>query len=137
MGKINLNRLQGFSFEAENSLGFKTTLDGSVSIGGNDKGFRPMEMLLIGLGGCSAFDVLSILQKQRQNPTDFSITVDGERSDDIPSVYTNIHVIFSIAGEVSEKHAEKAIELSMEKYCSVAKMLGQMAKISWEFKLLG
>ena len=136
MVEIFLNRTEGYQFEAKNSSGIKVQLDGPKSIGGGEQGFRPMEMLLVGLGGCSAFDIVSILQKQKQTVDDFSIAVKGERSNDIPSVYTEIKVEFVLKGNLNSKFVQKAVNLSMDKYCSVAKMLGKIAQINWSYKIV-
>ena len=136
MVEVNLKRLEGFKFEATNSLGKSAVLDGPAGIGGSDDGLRPMEMVLMGLAGCSSFDLVSILQKQRQTVEDLDIKVQGERSDNVPSVYEKIHMVFSLKGEIDPKKLEKALELSVEKYCSVAAMLNSTAKITYEYKII-
>lgn len=131
MTEIQLKRVEGYKFEATNSLGKTAVLDGPAKIGGSDDGLRPMEMLLIGLAGCSSFDVLHTLEKGRQKVEDLDVTVKGERADAIPAIYTRIEVHFKASGEVSLKRLEQAVKLSMEKYCSVSAMLGKSAEITF------
>ena len=122
--EIKLKRVEGMQFDCVSGEGHTVRIDGPPAIGGTDTGPRPMEMVLMGLAGCSAVDVMMILGKQRQNPADVEITVTAERADAIPAVFTKINIHVScIGGEVSLKKLEKACELSMEKYCSVSKML--------------
>jgi putative redox protein len=130
MTEINLKRIEGLKFEAINSLGKTAILDGPEKIGGTNDGLRPMEMLLIGLAGCSSFDIIHILQKGRQEVEDFDVNVKAERADAIPSVFTDIHLHFKASGKLSQKRLDQAVELSMEKYCSVSAMLGQSCKIT-------
>lgn len=128
--QIKLNQIDNYKFECVNSAGKSAIIDGPASIGGGDDGVRPMEMVLMGLGGCSSFDVLNILKKQRVDIQDLQIIVDGTRADEVPSVFTEIVVTFKAKGQFPIKKLEKAAELSMEKYCSVSKMLGATVKIS-------
>lgn len=130
MTEINLKRIEGLKFEAINSLGKTAILDGPEKIGGTNDGLRPMEMLLIGLAGCSSFDIIHILQKGRQDVQDFDVNVKAERADAIPSVFTDIHLHFKASGQLSQKRLDQAVQLSMEKYCSVSAMLGQSCKIT-------
>lgn len=136
MVEVNLNRISGFKFEAQNSLGKSVVLDGPAKIGGTDDGLRPMEMLLIGLAGCSSFDLIHILEKGRDEVFDVDVKVQGERGDDIPSVFTKIHLHFKVSGSFSEKKLQRALQLSMEKYCSAAAMLGKVADISFDYEIL-
>jgi putative redox protein len=127
---ISLKRVSGYKFEAKNSLDKTVILDGPTKIGGSDDGFRPMEMVLVGLAGCSSFDVLHTLEKGRQEVGNLEITVDAERADAIPAVYTKIHLHFATTGKVTEKRLKQAVSLSVEKYCSVAAMLCKTATIT-------
>jgi putative redox protein len=107
-------------------------MDASPTIGGENLGVRPMEMLLCALGGCSGIDVISILKKQKQEPSDFSIKIDGEREQGKePALWKNIHAEFSFAGNLDAQKLIRAVELSLEKYCSVAKTLEQSATITY------
>ncbi len=125
MIRIELNRLNdGFHFAAENESGNTVHLDGSPDIGGANMGMRPMQMLLAAMGGCSAIDVINILKKQRQELKDLKITVSGEREQDaIPSLYTTVHAHYKFFGALDPDKVEKAINLSIDKYCSVSKTL--------------
>jgi putative redox protein len=136
MTEIKLTRQGGYRFEATNSLGKTAVLDGPAKIGGNDDGMRPMEMVLVGLAGCSSFDVLHTLEKGRQEPEDVEVTVQAERADAVPSVFTNINLHFKVSGKVTEKRLSQAIDLSVEKYCSVAAMLSKTAKITSSFEIV-
>ena len=113
------------------------TMDSAEKTGGYDAGNRPMEMILIGLGGCTAMDVLSILKKKRVPFTDFEIKIDAERADDFPKVFTKIKVHFIVYGnEINPKDVERAIELSETKYCSVTAMLKKSAEIVTDFEII-
>lgn len=131
---IEIHRLDdAFHLEAVNDNGNTIQTDGSLEIGGGNKGFSPMQLLLAALGGCSAIDILLILKKQRQNVRDLKIKVEGEReaTGDV-KIYRQIHLIFEVYGNVTQEKAEKAVALSIDKYCSVAKTLEPTATISWE-----
>ncbi len=131
---IKLNRKNNaVHLEAVNESGNMVQLDGAPKIGGENKGARPMELVIMGLGGCSSMDVISILQKQKQEIIDYSVEIEADRdTDNIPSLFTNIHVKFIITGKVDLKKAEKAVQLSMDKYCSVTKILEKTATITHE-----
>lgn len=124
-------------FEAINEDGIKVQLDGSPNIGGENKGTRPMQMLLMGLGGCSGIDVVMILNKQKINPEVIRININATRVDTVPSIFENIHVVFEFGGAgLDEKKLKRAVSLSMDKYCSVAKILGESASITHDIKIL-
>ena len=133
--EIKLRRVKNCNFEAVNSSGAVAMIDGPPSIGGENKGVRPMEMVLMGLAGCSSMDLLLIVGKQRQNPEDVEVTVKGVRVDAVPAVYSDIHMHFEVSGEVDEKKLQKAVDMSVEKYCSVAKMLEPTVKITHSVSL--
>lgn len=112
------------SFKATSGSGHSVQLDGPPDHGGRDLGPRPMEMVLMGLGGCSSFDVMSILQKSRQDVTDCRCELDAERADAVPSVFTRIHLHFIVTGRgLKENLVKRAVSLSAEKYCSASIML--------------
>ena len=114
----------GVSFSAESGSGHIITLDGPPNLGGENLGARPMELILMGLGGCTAFDVMTILKKTRQDVTDCVAQLSAERADAVPSVFTNIHVHFVVTGHhLKDKHVARAIKLSAEEYCSASIML--------------
>ncbi len=138
MIKIELNRLNdSFHMEAVNEQGNTVHLDASPDIGGGNNGMRPMQLLLAAMGGCSSIDIINILKKQRQDLKDIKITVTGEREKDaIPSLYTNVHAHFKLFGNLDADKAEKAVALSVEKYCSVAKTLEKTAKVTYSFEII-
>ncbi len=136
--KINLKRLnKAVHLEATNSEGNIVSIDGAPKIGGEGKGARPMELLLMGLGGCSSMDILSILEKQKVELQDFNIEIEADRdTENTPSLFTNIHLIFKFEGEnLNMKKIERAVTLSMDKYCSVTKIIEKTAKITYEIVL--
>ncbi len=136
--KIKLKRLkEPFVLEAENETGNKMILDASPEIGGSNSGPRPMELLLMGLAGCSSIDVLMILEKQKVKVIDYSVEVDAEREKvDHANLFKNIHLKFKVKGALAEEQVRRAIDLSLEKYCSVAKTLEKTAKITYEFEVI-
>jgi len=135
--KVELKRVNdAFHFEAIGAAEVPVHIDGSPEIGGVNAGARPMEMILMGLGGCSAIDIVLILQKQRQVIEDISITVEGERvTNETPSVFKTIHVHYSFKGDLSEEKVKRAIDLSMEKYCSVTAILNKTAEVTHSFSI--
>lgn len=135
--KISINRTDGdFQMEAVNEDGNKIMMDGASDIGGNNSGFRPMQLLLAAVGGCSAIDVLIILKKQKQEIDSFTIEVEGEREKiEGYSLFRDICLHFKIKGKVDKEKAERAIKLSLEKYCSVTKTLEPTAKITFKLTI--
>ena len=135
--RITLRRIgEPYHFEATNSAGNTVHIDAGAAIGGTGKGVRPMEMLLMGLAGCSGIDVISILRKQRQQIDAMDVEVVGERGEGQEATpFTKIVVRFALRGAIEESHLKRAIELSMDKYCSVAKTLEKTATITWEYTL--
>lgn len=129
--------LDHMSFVGESGSGHSVVMDGSPEHGGRNLGVRPMEMVLLGLGGCSAFDVVKILKKARQPVVDCEVQLEAERSSEVPSVFTRIKLIYVVSGtDLSPQQVARAVDLSMEKYCSVTKMLEGSVEISHEFKLV-
>ena len=123
-------------FVGESTTGHKVLMDGPTEGGGHDLGPRPMEMLLLGTGACSSYDVISILKKARQNVVSCEVEVSSERAKTEPKVFTDIHIHFKVTGkDLKEKHVERAVSLSAEKYCSASIMLGETAKISHSFEI--
>ncbi|MBL7934813.1 MAG: OsmC family protein [Bacteroidia bacterium] len=135
--KINIKRLNDdFHMEASNEDGNILHMDGSPDIGGQGKGMRPMQLLLAAVGGCSAIDVILILKKQKQVIESFEVEVDGEREKiEDYSLFREICLNFKIKGNVDLDKAERAVKLSMEKYCSVSKTLEPTAKITYKVTL--
>lgn len=111
-------------FCGETASGHVVTMDGPPDHGGQDKGPRPMETLLIGMGGCTSFDVMTILKKTRQDVVDCVAQISAERADEVPAVFTKIHVHFVVSGRgIKEAHVKRAVSLSAEQYCSASIML--------------
>src|SRR5687767_761637 len=132
--KISLHRKSGsFGFEAKDEAGHLLQSDSSVENGGSGSGFRPMQLLLAALGGCSAIDIVTILQKQKQEIQDFSIEVRGEREPGVtPSLWKKVAVTFQLSGPIDTDKAVRAADLSMQKYCSVAETLRRGGtEITW------
>lgn len=125
-----------FHFRAENEEGNLVDMDGSSAIGGMNKGMRPMQLLLSGLGGCAGIDVVMILKKQKQEFSSFKINIDGRREEGKePSLFEKILVEFNLRGKIDADKLKRAVELSMDKYCSVAKTLEKTANIQYRIIL--
>ncbi len=125
------------SLEGLSESGHRVLMDRSPKAGGQNLGARPMEMLLLGLGGCALIDVILILRKSRQVFSDIRVKIDAERAENIPQVFTRIHLHFVVtAGEIDPSRVERAISLSAEKYCSASKMFDSVAQITHDFEIL-
>jgi putative redox protein len=138
MIKIELERVEGdFGFEAKDAQGHIVRIDTSPDSGGTNFGVRPMQMLLMGLGGCSGIDIVSILKKQRQTIDSFSMKIEGEREPGKePSLWKDITIVFELTGNIDPDKAKRACELSMEKYCSVAETLRRAGgDVKWEVRV--
>jgi putative redox protein len=132
--KARVKLVDGMMFVGESGSGHAVVMDGAPEYGGRNLGIRPMEMLLIGLGGCTAFDVVQILRKGREQVTDCEVEVTAERAETDPKIFTKIHVDYRVRGkDLAPAKVERAIQLSKEKYCSASIMLGAVAEIthSW------
>ncbi len=125
-------------FQGETESGHRVTMDGPPDHGGQNKGPRPMETLLIGMGGCTSFDVMTILKKTRQDVVDCIAEISAERADEIPSVFTKIHVHFVVKGRgIKEKSVERAVRLSAEEYCSASIMLQRAGvEVTHDFEIV-
>lgn len=136
--EVNIRRQSGtFHMRGTNSEGRSVETDAAVSIGGTNKGVRAMEMVLMALGSCSAVDIIKILEKSKQNLEDIRINIKGERKENaIPSPFIHIHVHYELHGDISPKKADRAVDLSLNKYCSVAHMLRQTAQIEYTFEIV-
>ncbi len=125
------------SFEGTSDSGFKVPLGTSPNVGGDDDGFRPLELLAIGLAGCTAMDVVSILRKKRQEIGNFEVKVHAERSDEHPKVFTHLSIEYVISGkDISREAVERAVELSANKYCPAQAMLKQVAPMEMKVTIL-
>ncbi|MFT5887793.1 MAG: putative redox protein [Zhongshania sp.] len=122
--KATVKWVDGAMFLAESGSGHSVVMDGPDDHGGRNMGVRPMEMLLLGMGGCASFDVMSMLKKSRQNIVGCRCELQAERADAVPSVFTKIHLHFVVSGvNLKEAHVKRAVELSAEKYCSASIMM--------------
>jgi putative redox protein len=130
--KISLQRNNDkFHFTATSELGAKIDLDASESIGGENLGMRPMEVLASSLAGCSSIDILNILYKQKLVVEDYNVEVDAKRSEDLPGVFTSIHLTINLVGNIPLDKAQRAADLSFGKYCSVSKMIENGCEITY------
>tara|TARA_B100001179_G_scaffold194988_1_gene153036 strand:- start:227 stop:643 length:417 start_codon:yes stop_codon:yes gene_type:complete len=128
---------EGSTFEGVAGSGHRVTMDVAPEVGGRNLGLRPMEMVLLGLGGCTAIDVLHMLRKGRQPITDMRVELDAERADDVPKVFTRIHLHFVLTGAGLDPHKiERAINLSASKYCSASMMLNKTAEMTHDFEIV-
>lgn len=136
--KARIKWVQDAMFLAESGSGHSVVMDGPEDHGGRNMGVRPMEMLLMGLGGCSSFDVMSILKKSRQDVVDCVCEMQAERADTVPAVFTKIHMHFVVKGnKLKEAHVKRAVELSAEKYCSASIMLEKAdVEITHDFEMI-
>lgn len=122
--KASVKWVDGAMFVGESGSGHSVVMDGPPDHGGRNMGIRPMEMLLLGLGGCSNFDVIDILKKSRQRVTDCRVEISAERADEVPAVFSKIHLHFVVSGDqLKQNHVKRAVSLSAEKYCSASLML--------------
>lgn len=129
--------IDGRMFVGESGSGHAVVMDGPPDHGGRNLGIRPMEMLLIGVGGCSSFDVVEILEKGRNEVTSCKVELQAERADGVPAVFTRIHLHFIVKGRnLKAANVERAIKLSAEKYCSASIMLGKSVDISHDFEII-
>lgn len=135
--KARVKWLDNMSFVGESGSGHSVVMDGPPELGGRNLGVRPMEMLLLGLGGCSSFDVVLILQKSKQQVVDCEVQIEAERAEKEPKVFTRIHLHFIVTGRnLATDKVERAIKLSAEKYCSASIMLAKTAEVTHDFEVL-
>lgn len=134
--KVRIKWVEGVSFVGESETGHAVVLDGAPENGGRNIGMRPMEMLLIGMGACTSFDVVTILKKARQPIVDCVAEITAERANEVPKVFTKIHVHFVVTGDgLNETQVERAVKLSAEKYCSASIMLSKSVEITHDFEI--
>jgi putative redox protein len=135
--KARIKWVEQVEFLGETESGHAVLMDGAPAAGGRNLGPRPMEMLLLGAGGCTSFDVITILKKSRQAVSDCYVEIDAERADSDPKVFTRIHMHFVVKGrDIKPDVVEKAIKLSAEKYCSASIMLGATAAMTHDFEVV-
>lgn len=134
---VRVKWLDHMSFVGESGSGHSVVMDGAPEDGGRNLGVRPMEMVLLGLGGCATFDVVLILKRARQNVEDCQVLIEAERATEAPKVFTKINMVFQVKGKgLSEKQVARAVSMSAEKYCSVSKMLEHTAEMTHTYEIL-
>ena len=135
--KARVQWLDGRAFVGESGSGHAVVMDGAPDSGGRNIGVRPMEMLLLGLGGCTAFDIVMILERMREKVTGLDIALEGERAAQDPKVYTHVKMIYKAKGRgLKPANVERAVNLSAEKYCSASAMFGKTATIEHSFEII-
>lgn len=134
--KARAKLIEGMAFMGEAGSGHALVMDGSPEYGGRNLGFRPMELILLGVAGCTAFDVVNILRKGREDVADCVVEVAGERAAEDPKVFTKVHLIYRVKGRsLSPAKVERAIRLSKEKYCSASIMVAKTAEMTFEYHI--
>jgi putative redox protein len=137
MVEAKVNLIKDMQFQGTASSGHTIVMDADDVSGGTNAGFRPMELLLVGLGGCSGMDVISILRKKRQRVSGLEVNVQGERADSYPKIYKTVHIEYIVKGTGIEQEAvERAIHLSVDKYCSVGATLAKAGTITHSYKIV-
>jgi putative redox protein len=135
--KARVKWIEDVQFIGESGTGHSLIMDGPEELGGHGTGMRPMELLLLGLGGCTSFDVVEMLKKSRQNIDDCVVEISAKRSEKVPKIFTCIHIHYIVTGEnIKEKQVKRAVELSAEKYCSASLMLGKAAEITHDYAII-
>jgi putative redox protein len=137
MVEAKVTLVEGMQFKGSATSGHTLIMDADDAAGGQNKGFRPMELLLVGFGGCSGMDMISILRKKRQNVTGLDIKVKGERAETYPKIYKEVNIEYVVKGRGIQKEAvERAIELTLEKYCSVGATLAKAGTITHSYRII-
>ncbi len=137
MVEAKVTLVKDMQFSGRATSGHTLNMDADDASGGHNAGFRPMELLLVGFGGCSGMDVISILRKKRQPVSGLEINVKGEKSDDHPKIYKEVHIEYIVKGKgVGKEAVERAIALSLDKYCSVGATLAKAGKITHSFRIV-
>jgi len=131
-----VQHVKGLTFVGKGESNHWVVLDGPSEFGGTEAGTKPMELVLIALGGCTGIDVISILEKMKVKYTDFKMAITAEMAKAHPKKFTKIHIKYSIHGDVPEEKMKKAMELSQTKYCSVSEMLRKSAEVTYEYEIL-
>jgi len=135
--KARVKWVEDLQFVGESGTGHTIVMDGPEELGGHGTGMRPMELLLLGMGGCTSFDMVQMLKKGRQDIRDCVVEIDSERSSEIPKVFTKIHVHYIVTGkDLKEAQVKRAVELSTQKYCSASIMLGETAEIAHDYEII-
>ncbi len=136
MGETRINLISGMQFVGTGSSGHSVLMDASTKVsGGKDSAARPLDLMLIALGGCTGMDVISILRKMRTEPAAFSIKIDEERAKEYPQVVTKVHITYYVTNDVPEENLKKAIDLSLSKYCPIANTIAGVTKITSNYEI--
>lgn len=134
--EVEVRNIEGVTFIGKGESNHWVSLDGPEKFGGSEAGSKPMELVLISLGGCTGMDITSLLNKMRVNYDDFKIKLSAERSEEQPKIFTKIHIKYIFKGkDIPEDKIEKAVNLSQEKYCSVSAMLREAAEVTYEYEI--
>jgi putative redox protein len=134
--KARIKWIEDVAFVGESGSGHAIVLDGAADAGGRNLGVRPMEAVLIGMGTCAAYDVVTILRKGRNNLTDCEVHLEATRADEIPKVFTTVHMRFVVSGkELKDAAVNRAVSLSAEKYCSATAMIEKTAKVTFDYEV--
>ena len=135
--KAKIKWIDKVNFRGESDSGHQVMIDGPKELGGENKGMRPMELMLLGMGGCTSFDVVTILKKSRQSIKSCEALISAERASEAPKVFTKIHIRFMIEGnDLDESSVERAIRLSAEKYCSATIMMSKSVEITHDYRII-
>ncbi len=132
MGRTVVKFVDGMQFIGQGESGHVVVMDSDPKVGGQNSAARPVETMLCALGGCTGMDVISILRKMRTMPTSFRIEIGDERAPEHPKVLTRLHLTYRFKGNVPKENADKAIKLSMERYCPITNMINKVAQVTWE-----
>ncbi len=132
MGKTFVKFAGGMHFIGRGESGHAVLMDADPRVGGENSAARPVETMLSALGGCTGMDVISILRKMRTVPTSFTIEIEDERASEYPKVLTKVHIVYRFKGDVPKENVDKAIKLSMERYCPIINVINKVAEVSWE-----
>ena len=135
--RVELHRInQKVHFQAHNEDGNTIDIDGAPSIGGENQGFRPMQLVLAAIASCSLMDLVTILEKSRQPVEDIQVSVEGTRADKVPAVFTGVSLHYKLIGTLEKEKVERALDLAVNKYCSVGAMIEKTAKINYTYEIL-
>jgi len=135
MGRTTVNHTGGMAFVGTGASGHEVRMDAGASAGGENSSARPVEVLLCSLGGCTGMDVISVLRKKRTEPSSLRIEIDDERAAEYPKVITKLHITYIVTGDVPKENLERAIELSLEKYCPIANSLAGVTEITSSYEI--
>jgi len=134
--QAEVQHVRGLTFVGKGKTNHWVVMDGPFELGGSEAGTRPMELVLVALGGCTGMDVVSILGKMKVKFTDFKISITAEEKEEYPKIFKKIHIKYLIYGDVPEDKVKKAIELSQTRYCSVSGILRKSAEVTYEYEIL-